>query len=452
MKTQNFLILLFFLANIVFIYSTKVDDIVSITASASQNYENVGKDDDNVEQQHDNMFDTQKSSADEEGMTSEVLGMFKSSDFESGVENREELTDFEQEKTEVVDVKNQTSSSDESEFSLKSTIDIMGEEPPKLESIEMLMKRKSDETRDQAAGSISTTGVPTPAVQESHLSDNLIKDETDVNSDVAGGLNETVLSSVGQDDLIKQKSDTIRLDLEKEDRPENLSSEHFDEEPNKNETSTLLETKEMDSYILSDSPKELESSSSREGVGTLSNLKQENQENYKSVDFSEFHSDIESQIENYEGSALTDDLQATKTLAKIEGSNINDSTQINRAKSAGNNAYKLTSANQTKKTREKGKTRITRRLVRRIFNKKGASLFAVEISKMKPQLKKKFLQEILKNMDFNDIEVLIGLALEEKFARSEENKIKQAIQSNIPGEPLLGKKWIEREKSKSSKE
>ncbi|KAK6588921.1 dentin sialophospho precursor [Cryptosporidium xiaoi] len=451
MKTQSSLILLFFLTNIVFIYSEKVNDLLSNSALTSKNYENVGKDDDDNVEQQDNTLDTQKSNADEEGMASEVLGMFKSSDFDSGVEHGEESIDFEQEKTQVADVKNQTSLSDESEFSLKSTIDIMGEEPPKLESIEMLMKRKSDETGDQTAGGISTTGVLAPTGQEGHFTDNLTKDETNVNSNVVGGLNETLLSSVGQDNLIKQKSDISMLDLEKHNRPENLSSEHFDE-PNKNETSSLLETKEMDSDIHSDSPKELESLSSREGVGTLSNLKQENQESYKNVDFSEFHSDIESQIENYEGSALSDDLQATKTLAEIEDRNVNDSTKINRAKSAGDNTYKLTSGNQTKRTREKGKTRITRRLVRRIFNKKGASLFAFEISKMKPQLKKKFLQEILKNMDFNDIEVLIGLAQEEKFARSEENKIKQAIQSSIPGEPLLGRKWIEREKSKSSKE
>ncbi|KAH8741931.1 hypothetical protein FG386_003126 [Cryptosporidium ryanae] len=466
MRIQKLLILLTFVSiNVRFIHS-KSSSSQAIEGSLSKNgltqeedlragtVENSNMD--NKQEDGTNGNSQEEEAEGEEQSSSEVLGMFKSSDFDSGAESREDAVYDSQQEVMVIDVKNETSTDDKVESPQKLTADIMEEEPPKLESIEVLMGRNSGESLNQIGVIENTTGI-TPSAEQTHgyLGDNVGNENGSAENPSHNESNAEPLSLASQENLIKESN---------YEKHEHLNV-GYSKEANKNVTSVPLEEKGVESNIHSGLSPEFDFPYFEDNNSSLPNLEWEkqqgntgvegdygvdNREN-KDIDFSDFRSDMESQTENFEPIS-GDESKATASFS-VEGQPSRKPThdsEIGQIKDAVGFVGKT--ALEKRRKGPIGRGRVSRRVVRRIFNKKGAWLFAREISKMKPQLKKKFMQEILKNMEFSDIELLIGLAMEEKFMRSEENKLKQAFQSNIPAQPLLGKRWIEREKSKGSKE
>lgn len=371
----------------------------------------------------------------EEGVT-EVVGMLKSSDFDSDIERRDPA---EEEKGGVETTEKREALDDDrtSKYVLKGLeIESKEEELPKLQSIDILTGKEagdrasqegpsgaksqgvSDKLGDQESGETGHSPKPSSATlvqaPEPHSQGGQSK-----TTDYAGV---AALESNGSEGVSEQLDDVI---VQPHDvTPERDSSSVRETEENGVMSGTLSGSRGLFPQAGSDSNEGhvSEKTETKPGFGrsTGEDLVKASDIN---ADFSDFHSDLESQV--------YDNSERTASEEEPKGNSEPDD--------------KLSAPAQRRRRRG----RASRRAVRRIFNRKGTLLFASELYKIKPQSRRRFFKELLKNLDFNDIEMLIGLAFEEKFARSESHKVRQAFKSQIPDKPLLGTQWIKREKSRS---
>ncbi|KAH8584305.1 dentin sialophospho precursor [Cryptosporidium sp. chipmunk genotype I] len=89
-----------------------------------------------------------------------------------------------------------------------------------------------------------------------------------------------------------------------------------------------------------------------------------------------------------------------------------------------------------------------RRRGRRIMTKRGVSQLIRELNNSKMKKKTTFFKKLISQISNDDINLISTLIGKEVAKREKNNVLRKTLTSSIPEKPLLGKEWIQREKSK----
>ncbi|KAF7458540.1 dentin sialophosphoprotein [Cryptosporidium felis] len=91
---------------------------------------------------------------------------------------------------------------------------------------------------------------------------------------------------------------------------------------------------------------------------------------------------------------------------------------------------------------------LRRRRYRRMMSSRGAGQLSKEFSKAKPKRKADFIRKFVQGLSDEDLSVIYSAVNQERMIR-ERKRLESSLVSTIPDSPLIGKPWIQREKQKN---
>ncbi|KAL5367974.1 putative signal peptide-containing protein [Cryptosporidium parvum] len=263
-------------------------------------------------------------------------------------------------------------------------------------------------------------------------------------------------------------SDEVELQLLLKSSTYNLPTVDSASEEEKNTTDTEAKTNtNSESSYSSQTDDETElkpqnSSQSEEEDGESKKLKSEMQ-----AEESEFSSDFENNVEFPDDNSKASSSSAKSgSTTSSTGSNTKDeeiaitfekpeiqevSTQVENLTKPQetNTSYKYVSvATQTDPIKTSRRSGSSKRRARKIMTKKGLSLLIKEFNTSKTKKKITFLKKLFSRISNDDVNLISTLISREIANREKNHVLRRALSSNIPEKPLLGREWIQREKSK----
>lgn len=263
-------------------------------------------------------------------------------------------------------------------------------------------------------------------------------------------------------------SDEVELQLLLKSSTDNLPAVDSASEEEKNTTDTEAKTNtNSESSYSSQTDDETElkpqnSSQSEEEDGESKKLKSEMQ-----AEESEFSSDFENNVEFPDDNSKASSSSAKSgSTTSSTGSNTKDeeiaitfekpeiqevSTQVENLTKPQetNTSYKYVSvATQTDPIKTSRRTGSSKRRARKVMTKKGLSLLIKEFNTSKTKKKITFFKKLFSRISNDDVNLISTLISREIANREKNHVLRRALSSNIPEKPLLGREWIQREKSK----
>ncbi|KAK9171926.1 Uncharacterized protein cmbei_6001030 [Cryptosporidium meleagridis] len=262
-------------------------------------------------------------------------------------------------------------------------------------------------------------------------------------------------------------SDEVELQLLLKSSTDNLPTMDSASEEQKNTTDTgakiNTDSESSDSSQIDDET-ELKPQNSSQN-------EEEDGENKKSksempAEESEFSSDFENNVEFPDDSSKASSFSSKSGSTSSTDNNIKDeeivvtyekpeiqevSTQtesLMKPQETSTSLKYVSVATQTDPIKTNRRTGSNRRRVRKIMTKKGLSLLIKEFNSSKRKKKITFLKKLFSRISNDDVNLISTLISREIVNREKSNLLRKALSSSIPEKPLLGREWIEREKSK----
>ncbi|OII72998.1 dentin sialophosphoprotein [Cryptosporidium ubiquitum] len=212
----------------------------------------------------------------------------------------------------------------------------------------------------------------------------------------------------------------------------------------------------------------LEKPSSPQMESEVEESKSEKSKTDTEIDESEFSSDVENNVEFPEDNSNTSSYAdaSSSTDSNNKNTKVRETTFIfekpgtqevstvaeNLENLQENPNKHISVATQTTPVKRHNKNNVRRRRRGRVITKKGLSQLIKELNNSKTRKKMSFFKKLIGQISDKDINLISNIIEREKANREKSNLLRKTLTSNIPDRPLLGKEWIEREKSRNKQD